>query len=872
MSDKKLSLVLLMLFILPIAFASNSFTFYSGAEFESVCPRSTGLYSDVIENNGDTVLDFSVSASGSASSFSTSVPTGFTLYPGEIKNIYTYVTPTSSVDVGNYVLTLDVNANGISKTINHDVIVGDCYGYTFDVLDEQKNICPCGDEKFGFELTNFGEYSETYELSIGGSYSNEVVLSQNIVSLISGGSKIIYAYVQSSCDSAPGDYEFSINVDPVSGTSVKSQVALLKIDGCYEFDINTEKDLINICEHSVENIPITVENTGMSSNVFNFDLDGPLWANLEKNKLNIVSGSEGIVNLELVPDYGVEGSFQITFSATPENGVVKAVNVFDVNVKKCYDISVSLEKDEDKICNALENTYNVLVRNQGEFEKEFFVDIDGPNWVSVDETSVLLGAGEEKQLTLRVFPQYNTPAAEYNVEVSVTAKDSNKIASKDSMVIETATQTECYDALLSLEEKSLNIYYDASATIPIIVENKGADVATYSLSVSGTASNFVYLNPSTIDVEQGKSEIVYLYVAPSNKVSNGDYEASIAVRLDDSTILASDDIKITVTDSPEDIPEYSPEDENSKSFFEKIIELFSNLVGGSEDVIDTPLLNITPEVIEEETPEVIEEETPEVVGELMNIGEEIDFEVGEEDHVMKIKERSGEVLLMESNSVYVQLYPGDVKKVDVNGDSAEDIELTFSGFVGDKADVSYVLLEQPELIDDSGMEDISGEVVKEPEDDGNGFFGNFFNSLKSIFVGFGGAIVSYGLQIGIFILLIAAIVAMNKTKFWEKIAKFFEEEVEEGVVSKSEETPLEVKEEKKVESLDAKEVDDLVIESFDDEKEIKESAEETKEEPAKKEVKPKIEKKAKKEKKPKKKKEEPKEEEEDEFVIEFDDD
>jgi len=425
---------------------------------------------------------------------------------------------------------------------------------------------------------------------------------------------------------------------------------------------------------------------------------------------------------------------------------------------------------------------------------------------------------------------------------------------------------------LSLEEKSLNIYYDASATIPIIVENKGADVATYSLSVSGTASNFVYLNPSTIDVEQGKSEIVYLYVAPSNKVSNGDYEASIAVRLDDSTILASDDIKITVTDSPEDIPEYSPEDENSKSFFEKIIELFSNLVGGSEDVIDTPLLNITPEVIEEETPEVIEEETPEVVGELMNIGEEIDFEVGEEDHVMKIKERSGEVLLMESNSVYVQLYPGDVKKVDVNGDSAEDIELTFSGFVGDKADVSYVLLEQPELIDDSGMEDISGEVVKEPEDDGNGFFGNFFNSLKSIFVGFGGAIVSYGLQIGIFILLIAAIVAMNKTKFWEKIAKFFEEEVEEGVVSKSEETPLEVKEEKKVESLDAKEVDDLVIESFDDEKEIKESEEETKEEPAKKEVKPKIEKKAKKEKKPKKKKEEPKEEEEDEFVIEFDDD
>ena len=574
MSDKKLGLVLLFLFILPIAFASDSYTLYSGAEFENVCARSTGLYSDVVENNGDTILDFSVSSSGSAAAFATTVPTGFTLYPGEIKNIYTYVTPMSSIDVGNYVLKIGANTNGISRTLSHDVVVGDCYGYSFDILDEQKSICPCEDEKFGFEITNLGEYSETYQLSVGGAYSSEVVLSQNSLSLISGESKVIYAYVQSSCDSEVGDYEFSVNVDPVSGTSVKSQVALLRIDGCYAFDVNTERDLINICEHSIESVPITVENSGSSSNVFDFELDGPLWANLERSRLEISAGSSGSVNLELVPDYGVEGSFQITFSATPERGVVKAVNVFDVNVKKCYDVSVTLEKDEDKICNALENTYTVLVRNQGEFEKDFFVDIAGPSWVSVDETSVFLGAGEEKQLTLRVFPQYSTPAAEYDVVVSVTAKDSNKIASSDSMIIETATQEECYDALLSLDEKSINVYYDASATVPVVVENRGADRATYSLSVSGTASNFVYLNPSTIEVDPGKSEIVYLYIAPSSQVTNGNYEASIAVRLDDSTILASDDVKITITDSPEDIPEYSPEEGSSDLFGLNLLDSF----------------------------------------------------------------------------------------------------------------------------------------------------------------------------------------------------------------------------------------------------------------------------------------------------------
>ncbi|MBT6995053.1 hypothetical protein HN953_00315 [Candidatus Woesearchaeota archaeon] len=872
MSNKKLGLVLLFLFILPIAFASDSYTFYSGAELDSVCPRSTGLYSDVIENDGDVLLDFSVSSSGSAAAFATTVPTGFTLYPGEIKNIYTYVTPMSSVGVGNYVLQIDANANGISKSISHNIAVGDCYEYSFDVLDTQKSICPCEDEKFGFQVTNLGEYLENYELSVEGAHSGDVVLSQNTLSLTPGETKVIYAYVQSSCESEAGDYEFSVTVDPVSGTSVKSQVALLTIDGCYNFDVATERDLINICEHSSESVAISVENSGTTSNVFDLELDGPLWANLERNRLEISAGSSGSVNLELVPDYGVEGSFQITFGATPEKGTVKAVNVFDVNVKKCYDVSVTLEKSEDKICNALENTYTVLVRNQGEFEKEFFVDVDGPSWVSVDETSVSLGAGEEKQLTLSVFPQYDTPAAVYDIGVSVTAKDSAKIASSDSMTIQTATQEECYSASLSLDEESISVYYDASGTVPVVVENKGADRATYSLSVSGTASNFVYLNPSTIEVDPGKSEIVYLYIAPSSQVTNGNYEASISVRLDDSTILASDDVKITITDSPDDIPDYSPEESSGESFWSKIVAFFSGLFGGPEDVSeDEPLVDLEENISddltdeEEETPEEeVEEEEVIVVGTLMDLGESVDFQIGEEDHVMTIAERSGEVLLVElsSDTVYVQMYPGDVKSVDVNSDEVDDIEISFTGFVGDKADISYTLLEQPEVVEeeDTGLEDVTGDVV-EGDSESNGFFDEFFNSLKSIFVGISGVIVGYWIQLLILGLVIVVIVTMNKTKVWEKMVKFFEEEIEEEQVLKVEES--------KEKSLKAEEVDDFVIESFDGEKPIKKSEKE--EEKPKKEEKLKKEEKPKKEKKPSKKEEKSKAEEEDEFVIEFDD-
>ena len=89
------------------------------------------------------------------------------------------------------------------------------------------------------------------------------------------------------------------------------------------------------------------------------------------------------------------------------------------------------------------------------------------------------------------------------------------VFAEDTLTLTTVSREECYKPNIGIEEaqKTINVYYDSAATVPVVIENKGSVAAEYLLGISGTAANFAQLNPATIKVEPNKAEIVYLYVA-----------------------------------------------------------------------------------------------------------------------------------------------------------------------------------------------------------------------------------------------------------------------------------------------------------------------------------------------------------------------
>ena len=107
MSDKKILILLTVLLLLTTS--TNAFDIFKNSEPEPLCPSTTGVIIDVIQNPTE---EISISKTGTASPFSS-----IFLY----KNlIYTYVTPRSKTSAGTYTLTVTASDEKESKSLIHE--------------------------------------------------------------------------------------------------------------------------------------------------------------------------------------------------------------------------------------------------------------------------------------------------------------------------------------------------------------------------------------------------------------------------------------------------------------------------------------------------------------------------------------------------------------------------------------------------------------------------------------------------------------------------------------------------------------------------------------------------------------------------------
>lgn len=819
MSDKSsniykiiLTLTLLILAAKHVS-AADDFVATTSQTPHAICPGSTALFTDVIQNVISTPLAFTVSSSGSSSSFITTVPTGFILEPGQKKTIYTYASPRSTTRVGSYTLDVLVSSDGESETLSHRVEVQDCSSFSLTQVNGLKTICPSDIETYEFTLANNGQLQDTYDLRVEGQIAPWVTLSENQITLASGQSKQVFAYISSTQDSL-GDYEFSIVAQSKANARVSSAKASLKVNPCFDFKLITERDFLSFCEHSTQSIPIQIVNDGSTQNTYNLEIEGPVWASLENNVIDLAPGQTRTVNLILNPDYGVEGEFNVAFKATTKRGKLTNQNVFDISVQKCHSVAVDIESSQDSICNSLSNTYSVLVKNTGQFEKDFRLDIQGPTWSQIDTSRLFLDAAEESQVTLSINPGFEVTPGEYDITVGAQALDSSAVSAQDTIKITTVSREECYQPQIGLSKKDIEVFYDSAATLPVVIENKGTYDATYTLDVSGTAANFVQLNPGVITVKPNRAELIYLYIAPGLETKNGDYQATISVRLGDSTILASDDVNIKVSESTVPIEEPTPtppeQAPQRKSFWQRLKEFFT----GTPTEQVTPVENVTGELqvpeenITKAALEPEEEITPpeELAPPEPNI---IDFQTQESQEVTQVKDQETRFLVVDeehtttvtnvseeevtfsisSEPITLTLKVGESRNLDLNNDDVTDVKITLVGFDEFKRPIiryealsgAFMQETTPEEITTPLPEEISQETnISEQEailqENASQQLEQVQETTKSAPAQSFFARYRWYLLAAIVILLVVIII---QTKFYLKIKEFFEEEIED---------------------------------------------------------------------------------------------
>ena len=527
----------------------------SGSVADVLCPRDTGLFTDFVVNTGESSSGFSVNTQGAADVWSTSVPTGFSLGSGEQKVVYTYVTPGKNAVPGTYSLDVIISGGSESKTISHPVTIKSCYGAELSSSRTEEAVCPLETVKYNFVLTNSGEYRDTFDLKVEGQIANKISLSDSLVTLDPGKSKEIIVFVTGPSEA--NKFDFTIVAKGQGSGIVESFGYLLNVKSCFDFDVEVEKTNYDFCEHSVVKVPIKLRNLGTSVNEYDILVDGPQWVTLDKDYTKLGIKQKDLATMLFVPDYGINGPFKVGLEVIPKKGEVKAVHNFNVNVRKCNDVSLEIAEEKVRLCNGLDSQYEAIIKNTGENTHEFVVDlIDPPDWLSFNEIkpTFTLEPNEIKKLFLKATPGMDVVPKAYPVSVKVKSLDESSVTAfaEDKIEIETVDVNSCYNPSLEIENDDIVVYEDATSTIPITINNNGISSGSFNLVISGTASNFVQITPSILKIDPGKSEVAYLYIAPSSQIGVGDYELVVSVRLENSEFLESKKITIEVTDNPED--------------------------------------------------------------------------------------------------------------------------------------------------------------------------------------------------------------------------------------------------------------------------------------------------------------------------------
>jgi len=537
---------LFFIFLLVVS-TVNAFEIFQESSSSPLCPRDTGLFVDVIKNSGVSSEDYNINLRGSASGWATTVPKSFVLAPGDSKKVYTYVTPSQNANSGSYILEEVISSSSGTKIAAHTIIVKDCFRVGLTAPFAGQESCPDDNPKYEFTLVNNGEFRETFTLSVEGQLKDAVTLSDKIIILDKGDSKKIIAFLKAPAKDA--EYGFTVIAVGSSGSTRNSIPFLLKVNPCYDFKFAVLGDTSHsICERSYVVVPLRLENKGTTINAYKINLDGPVWARVERNEFTLLAGESKNFNLVFAPAFGVEGKFNAKLDVVPDRGYSKFSTIFDVAVRKCHGVGVDILDNKGQACQGVSSEFKSLIKNSGEVRKSYALSLDAPAWTSIKEGIITLESKDVKTFDIKALPTSDVKPGVYDVKLDVKSTDDSGIAASDSIKVEVVAVDDCYKPKLRPLYDNVVVYHDSSVALPVNIENAGVRKATYNLFLSGSSSVFSRLNPDEISVEPGKTETAYLYIAPKTNVKLGKYDARIRLSLKNGPALDSKDIEIEITD------------------------------------------------------------------------------------------------------------------------------------------------------------------------------------------------------------------------------------------------------------------------------------------------------------------------------------
>ena len=384
------------------------------------CPCTPTAFSFELENNGNAAEIYELSVSPlQYVTISNARPM---LMPGERVTITLFVhSPCEVFGTREFVLKIQAKQSGLVATQPFSLEVNACYEYQVQV-PSTISLCKNAIENVPVTLINRADFFNAYALQLQG--PSWATIDPAWLPLKSGevGKSTLRLNPGST---EAGSYPARIGAVSERGEVLQSSPTVLNLENCYETALLPQAyGPLVACEATDFNI--LVQNVGTRSSEVQLSLEGPLFAQLDQQRVNLEPNEARIVQEHLsVPCDGESFATELTAVATPLPEVQTHLRAeFRViSGAEAYALRIGARNIRTQYAS---RDFAIELQNTGSREATYRLDVVGPEFVAMSSTEIHLAPKQQAEILLNLAPPTDVPEGDYPFTITATVVEPDR--------------------------------------------------------------------------------------------------------------------------------------------------------------------------------------------------------------------------------------------------------------------------------------------------------------------------------------------------------------------------------------------------------------------------------------------------------------
>ncbi len=368
---------------------------------------------------------------------------------------------------------------------------------------------------FVLDVTNRGSNSDSYTVSLSGDAAKWAVAAPSGFVLKAGQSNSVYIYVTPSTSAQPGVYSLDAIVN--SGLSGKTTTNYdVVVDDCHSASLTAQASAVSACACSAGKFSLALENTGRYSETFAIRLSGTgaQYATSSISEVRLAPNENKDFDVSVLTSCSAVGDFDLTVSAVSKDSSAVASAPLVLNSEACYAFDFSPDKNYLSFCENAQANIPITLQNKGTVGNSYSLKVSGPNWASLESTTVQAAAGRPAVANLILFPRLGT-TGNFKIGVEASSEKGEQTVSREIV----ANVLQCYATDVRISAEQDTICPGTEKAYSVQVSNLGKYVGDFVLSASG--ADFVSLDSQALKLKSGESAAVNLVASPRDATPAG---------------------------------------------------------------------------------------------------------------------------------------------------------------------------------------------------------------------------------------------------------------------------------------------------------------------------------------------------------------